>query len=72
MITWRSPEGHEVEASGAGYGLVDGVLTIAAATNQKDGGLWTCLACNSLGCDAATTPLGVEGQCLVVLDGLCP
>ena len=61
-VTWRSPGGYEVKGSGAGYELVDGVLTIIAVTNQKDGGMWTCVACNLLGCDTANTHFGVEGN----------
>ncbi|KAK7105822.1 hypothetical protein V1264_017154 [Littorina saxatilis] len=64
-VWWRSPEGREIKVNEDGYGLVDGVLNITAATNQKDGGTWLCVACNVLGCDTADIYLGIQGKPLV-------
>jgi hypothetical protein len=61
-VTWRSPGGQFVTETQGDYVLDGGELRVRAARNERDGGVWGCVACNVLGCDTATTRLQVEGR----------
>ena len=65
-LLWLNPIGEEVISSSS-YIMIDNTLQITSTNKETDGGLWTCKACNFLGCDEEKVELKVEG---IVCDSL--
>ena len=60
-LIWLNSIGEEVISSSS-YIMIDNTLQIASANKETDGGLWTCRACNFLGCDEAMIKVNIEGM----------